>query len=1274
MGNVGRVKAVFLEALEVPASERGSLLERRCAGEEGLRAEVEGLLAEHEGAGDFLGTTSALVAAVRSEPCEGPGSVVGRYRLLELIGEGGFGTVFLAEQREPVTRNVALKIIKPGMDTRAVIARFEAERQTLALMDHPNIARVLDAGATATARPYFVMELVSGEPINAYCDRNRLTVPERLSLFVQVCQAVQHAHQKGIIHRDLKPGNILVSTQDGCPHSKVVDFGIAKATDHHPAETALRTEQRAMLGTPEYMSPEQAEGSANIDTRSDVYSLGVLLYELVTGSTPFDGARLRESPYAEIQRIISQEDPETPSARLLRMTDALAGVAAARRTESRRLGTIVRADLDWIVMKCLEKDRSRRYETASALAADVRRHLTGEPVMAAPPSGVYRLRKFVRRHRVGVWAGAAIGAGLLLGMVGLSVGLVRAERARAAVEQERRRANAIAEFVTRALEASDATRGGAQGMLVSDAMLRAAAEINSGAFKDDPATEAALLATIGRVLHNNGRSSEALPLAERSLAIRRRLHAGDHLDVAESLDILGAVRKGLGDPAGAEPLFVEAAEMARRLFEGDNVEVANSLNDLGLCLQDEGKRTEAERLFLEATEMERRLFSGDNPDLAASLDNLGSVQSDLGDLQGAERNTAEALEMVCRLYPGDRWEVANNLNNLGVIYAASNRNKEAEPLLVRAVEMKRRLFKGDQPELATTLDALGSVYVDLGRPSDAEPLLLEALGMRRRLFGEDHTMVASSLHSLGRLLDSQGRSAEAEPPFNEALTIQRRHFPGDHAAVVTSLNDLAHVRAALGNEEEAEPLYVQARDMCKRLYGGRDTAELATALAGLGSVRKSLGRARDAEPLFLEAMRMRERLFPGDNSDVSSSLNDMGYVLMALNRASEAEAYFVRALEMDRRLCPEGSVSTVTALNNLGFSRQSQGRPAEAEVLYREAIDMARRLFHGDHQKLAVGLLNLAEARDALGHAEEAEPLLEEALAMRRRLFPGDHPTIVGTLNNLGLLRVNLNRAEDGEPLLREGVEMVRRLYVEPNPLAGLILHHHAAALLALRRTQDALAPAREAVALYRTHPDWDATERSHADQVLIDVLAARGDPSDIESNLMDLVAFARTLTPPDERQLSGGLGLLGRHLLRQERYADAEAPLRECLAIRERIFPEGHASAWLRYNAMSLLGGALAGRGDDPSATPTERDALFAEAEPLLLDAYRAIRADANTPKPSKGGGPDRTREALERIIRLYESWEKSDPGKGHDAAEWRARLANESQRSLNTEQPLAR
>jgi serine/threonine protein kinase len=427
------IDSIFLAAADKEADERVAYLDGACGSDRALRERVERLLAAQSKVHSFLEAPEPAVVVTVDEPAvsERPGTVIGAYKLLEQIGEGGFGVVFMAEQTQPVRRKVALKVLKPGMDTRQVVARFEAERQALALMDHPNIARVLDGGQTSSGRPYFVMDLVKGLPITDYCDQAQLTPRERLELFVHLCQAVQHAHQKGIIHRDLKPSNVLVTLHDGTPLVKVIDFGIAKALGQSLTDKTLFTGFAQMIGTPLYMSPEQAAlSNIDVDTRSDVYALGVLLYELLTGTTPFDKDRFKEVGYDELRRVIREEEPPRPSTRISTLGQAATALSTQRKCDARSLSQLCRGELDWIVMKALEKDRNRRYETASALAADVQRYLQDEPVQACPPSALYRIRKFARRHkaRLVTLSVAVLAAFLVVGVVAGSLGWMARDR------------------------------------------------------------------------------------------------------------------------------------------------------------------------------------------------------------------------------------------------------------------------------------------------------------------------------------------------------------------------------------------------------------------------------------------------------------------------------------------------------------------------------------------------------------------------------------------------------------------------------------------------------------------------------------------------------------------------------------------------------------------------------------------------------------------------------------------------------------------------------
>ena len=560
------VQSIFREAQRIDdPRERSAYVRRACEGASAIETVVAELLeisdslsvaASPSPPGDPVAQTAT--APIRS--AEQPGEVIGRYRLLKLIGEGGFGTVFLAEQREPVRRNVALKIIKLGMDTRRVIARFELERQALALMDHPNIARVFDAGATDTGRPYFVMELVTGEPITHYCDGHHLTIRDRLGLFSQVCGAVQHAHTRGIIHRDLKPSNILVSTHDDRPFAKVIDFGIAKAAYAPLVDRTVLTDHRQLIGTPAYMSPEQAEGSADIDTRTDIYSLGALLYELLTGSTPFSSEELCRAGIAEMHRIICEVEPPGPSARISLSTTSLPSIAADRAIGRQALRNAVRGELDWIVMKCLEKDRPRRYDSAASLSADVGHYLRGEALVAAPPSTVYRLRKSVRRHRVAVGAGATVAAALLVGLGAALIGLRSAVRARDAETVARRQAESALEFISEMFGAVDPRLAQGRDVRVAE-ILDPAAEKVGRSFRGDAEGEAVVRGVLGQAYSNLARYPDALREFEQAWDLRRKLGQQDDPRALALLHEWGAALLAAGNVARARSLL-------ERVWEG----------------------------------------------------------------------------------------------------------------------------------------------------------------------------------------------------------------------------------------------------------------------------------------------------------------------------------------------------------------------------------------------------------------------------------------------------------------------------------------------------------------------------------------------------------------------------------------------------------------------------------------------------------------------------------------------------------------------------------
>ena len=566
-----RLEELFHAALERPAGpERQAYLDGACGGDAELRDNVDALLAAHAEATGFL--EEPAVAAKR----EGPGTTIGPYKLLQEIGEGGMGVVYMAEQTEPVRRKVALKVIKLGMDTKQVISRFEAERQALALMDHANIARVLDAGATDSGRPYFVMELVRGVPIDTYCDQNKLPTRARLELFIDVCRAIQHAHQKGIIHRDLKPSNVLVTSYDGVPVPKIIDFGVAKATNQKLTERTLFTEFRQVIGTPEYMSPEQAEMSGlDVDTRSDIYSLGVLLYQLLTGTTPVDPKELRTAGFEEMTRMIREDEAPAPSTRVSKLGSAADELARSHGSDAGALSKQLRGDLDWIVLRALEKDRTRRYETASDFARDVERHLEDLPVEASPPGALYRLNKVAHRNRRAVTAGAAVLLAVALGLAGTTAGFLRA-RAEAA------RSGRIGDSLQEVLAMGDVSRAVERGEV--ERVLATTGEV----FGAEHPTRAAVLDTLAARLHDAGEFDESVELSRQALSIWRQVYGQRHVNAARTLSQLGRTLRAQGEHEGAEQALREAisilgdAESATPLsgFE-PRLELAQLLGDAG---------------------------------------------------------------------------------------------------------------------------------------------------------------------------------------------------------------------------------------------------------------------------------------------------------------------------------------------------------------------------------------------------------------------------------------------------------------------------------------------------------------------------------------------------------------------------------------------------------------------------------------------------------------------------------------------------------------------
>ena len=728
---------------------------------------------------------------------------IGPYRMLQLLGEGGMGEVWLAEQKKPIHRTVALKLIKAGMDTKAVVARFESERQALALMDHPNIARVYDAGSTPEGRPYFVMEYVPGLPITEYCDKRRLTVKERLELFMQVCDGVQHAHQKAIIHRDLKPSNVLVVEQDNKAVPKIIDFGLAKATAQRLTDKTMFTELGVMMGTPEYMSPEQADQrEQNIDTRTDVYSLGVILYQLLVGVLPLEAKALRAQGMEAILRVIREQEPPNPSTRIRSMGEASSITAEKRREEPRSFARHLQGELDWITMKALEKDRARRYGSPAELSADIERHLHNEPVTAHPPSAGYLAAKYFQRHRLVVVL-AGTGVVLLAGfVVNQAVQLRR-------ITRERDRADRITQFMTGMFKVSDPRQGRGNAITAREILDKASAEIDTGLTKD-PELQAQMMQVMGDVYDNLGLYPRAESLYQRAIEIRRRVLGPEHPDTLRSMTSLANVLREEGRYAEAEKLIRETLNIRRRVLGPEHPDTLKSTNILATILDREGHYAEAEKLYRETLDVRRRVLGPEHPDTLASMNNLAGVLKSVGHSAEAEQLNRETLDLKRRVLGPEHPDTLSSMYNLSVVLNDEGRYAEAEKLDRETLDLRRRVLGPEHPDTLMSMNALGNVLLNEGHYPEAEKVHRDALDVKKRVLGPDNPSTLMSMMNLGNVLGEEAHYTEAEKLHRETFDIQSRVLGPEHPDTLFSLANIAIDLGHEGRYSEGENLFRQA--------------------------------------------------------------------------------------------------------------------------------------------------------------------------------------------------------------------------------------------------------------------------------------------------------------------------------------------------------------------------------------------------------------------------------------------------------------------------------
>ena len=680
---------------------------------------------------------------------------MGPYRLIQKLGEGGMGQVWLAEQTAPVRRQVALKLIKVGMYDDDVLKRFQSERQSLAIMDHPSIAKVFDAGTTPDGQPYFVMEYVPGVPITDYCDQKRLKIRERLELFIKVCEGVQHAHQKAIIHRDLKPANILVVDVDGKPVPRVIDFGLAKTTTPQIAGETLFTKLGAFVGTPGYMSPEQADTSVqDVDTRTDVYSLGVILYVLLSGSLPFDTKKWQKQPLHEVLRQLREDEPPRPSTKIGMEKESSIASAETRGVQPKQLVSLLHGDLDWITMKAVEKDRTRRYGTPSELAADITRYLNDEPVVARRASTGYRLQKYVRRHSIGVAVvtGLVLLLGAFVAMQGVQLRRTTRERDRA--NRERDRATRITDFMTGMFKVSDPSEARGNSITAREILDKASKDVDTG-LAQDPETQAQMMNVMGDVYDSLGLYSPAQSLQQESLEIRRRVLGPEHPETLQSMNDLAHALYHEARGADAEKLYREALDIERRVLGPEHPRTLLSMNNLANALWHEGRYADSEKLHRETLDIRRRVLGPEHPETLQSMNDLANDLSDQGHFAEAEKLHREALDIERRVLGPEHPRTLLSMNNLATALYREGRYAEAEKMFRETLDIDRRVLGPEHPGTALIVYNLGVVAAHEGNRTEALSLLRQAV---------DHGV---ALHwALGMEKDPDLQSLHGDPRFD----------------------------------------------------------------------------------------------------------------------------------------------------------------------------------------------------------------------------------------------------------------------------------------------------------------------------------------------------------------------------------------------------------------------------------------------------------------------------------------------------------------------------